>query len=113
MSTAGDPQEGKINKQLASSPVVDVLGIVSARGVAGVGRNNEWTMIFGLSGWKTINGEFRESELTVRKPVLQDEINAEQIQSRDIVRITVRLAEESVLGSPQALLLGPIIRGRF
>lgn len=97
-------------KQLDVSPEAVILGVVGAGGVSGAGggpSGDQWTVLITLSGWKPLGGELRKSEMTVRKLVPEAEVRTVMavMDSYDIVRLRARWSEDSVFGSPQALLV--------
>lgn len=103
--------EQDLIKQLESSPETEIIGVVNAGGVSGVGAgpsgdNVLWTVHITFSGWKPAGGELRKSEITVRKEVPEAAIRTFQaaMNPYDVVRVRARWSEHNVSGSPQALL---------
>lgn len=86
------------------------MGVVNAGGVsgAGVGPVDKivWSVLINLSGWKPVGGQLRKSELTIRKVVPEAAVQSYMaaIASYDVIRIKARWSEDTILGSPQALL---------
>jgi len=95
-------------KELAGRPAGELIGVVRPKGVAGVRSLGEaqWTLQIPLLAWRFDGGPVRTRELVVRKQ------GAERLVTRmmgrigdyDVLRMRARLAEKSVLGSPQARL---------
>src|SRR5262245_12954746 len=99
-------------KQLESSPEAEILGVVSPGGVIGAGgsasdKSSLWTVLITLLGWRQVGGSLRESELVIRKDVSDRQLKTlmAAMDQYDVVRVRARLAEESVFGSPQGLLI--------
>ena len=99
----------KLLKQLENSPETEITGVVGASGVGGcLSRGDDlWTLRFSLSGWKELGGSLQKSELAICKRVPEGKIAFFQnrMDPYDVVRIRARLCKESLVGSPQALLL--------
>jgi hypothetical protein len=103
--------EDDLLRQLNGVPEVEIAGIVSAGGISGVGGSgfnddSFWTVLITLSGWRPAGLSLRKSELVVRKKVTLREVEGFRAAAKpyDVIRVRARLAEESVFGSPQALL---------
>lgn len=105
-------REDDLMRQLADSPETEILGVVAPGGVSGVGGGPsgdqiQWTLLITLSGWKPSGGEFRDSEMTVRKLVQEPEIRnyMAAMNSYDVVRLRARWSEINAMNSTQALLI--------
>lgn len=95
-------------KELAGRPAGELIGVVRPKGVAGLRSLGEaqWTLQIPLLAWRFDGGPVRQRELVVRKQ--GDERLVTRMMGRigdyDVLRMRARLAEKSVLGSPQARL---------
>src|SRR5262249_17316876 len=98
----------RLRDQLAASPVVDVLGVVSPSGVGGgtVGSEKDWIMRFTLDAWRIKGADLQNRPLQVQRDVTDKELKryGNALQSYTVVRLKARVVETSILGSPQALL---------
>jgi hypothetical protein len=98
-------------KQLEGAPESEIIGVVHARGVGGSGGglssdDDQWTLHVNFSGWKPLGGELRKSEITLLKEVPKAAIQKFMADMKpfDVVRVRARWMEDTVFGSPQALL---------
>jgi hypothetical protein len=101
--------EEKLLTQLRRSNVVEVLGVIDANGMTGSSSRGDkpGTLLFSLAVWKYPGEPVQNRKLTVRKKVVEDEITStlEPIGSYDVVHLKARVAEDSIFGTPQALLV--------
>lgn len=108
--------EQRLLKQLAAAPLVDVLGVLSASGVAGGWSRGDtlWTLLFSFASWRIAGGPLRTQELTVRRKVREKEIDKYRklIKPDVVTRIRARVVEESVFGRPEALLVKVVGRDK-
>jgi hypothetical protein len=98
----------RLRQQLAAAPTVDVLGVVSASG-AGGGKScgqKLWTLRFTLDAWRIKGADLQTRTLDVQREVNDKALHRYQdaLESYAVVRLKARVVEESVLGTPQALL---------
>lgn len=102
------PTEVQLLKQLASAPIVDVLGIL-ASGVSGHRSRGEtkWTLLFTFASWRIAGDRLHTHDLVVRRKVGERAIDRYRrlIKQNTATRIRARVVEESVFGGPQALLV--------
>jgi hypothetical protein len=102
-------QQIELMAQLERCATVEVLGVVRANGVGGGlnGKEEHWTLRFAFDAWKYSSGKIQNQKLTICKIVSREELNLymRQIRPFDVVRILARVAEQNILGSPQALLV--------
>lgn len=108
--------EARLRRQLARAPLGTLVGVLAPRPVSGGRSQGERrpTMIMTLLAWQFDGGPVQRRELVVRKQV--DESTLSKMMKRfddyDVVRLRVRLAEENAFGSPQALLVRVLGKGR-
>jgi hypothetical protein len=108
MPTKPDPHDVLI-AELEREPISDVLGVLCASGMGGVGSGKDtsrWILQFELTSWKYFGGEIQNRELIVRKFVSDQELRSTmgQFEPYDIVRLCARVAEKNSYNKPQALL---------
>ena len=99
--------------QLSGRPVETVLGLVNAHDEGGWPEGNEkWTLSFTFHCSKIPPGPMRTRALSVRITTSRDEFDSlwNRVHSYSVVRIRAKVVEESVIGTPQAELLGTISR---
>jgi hypothetical protein len=103
----GGPQ--LLLRQLDASPIVEVAGVVDARGVNGTWSRGDdtWTLLFQFAGWRVDGGPLRTDQLVVRQLVEREEIDRmrARVQPYQLIRIRARLSEQNVFHRPEALLL--------
>src|SRR5262245_31133501 len=101
------PTMAKFRKQLASAPLVDVVGVLSAHGVGGGWSpgDTRWTMTFSFAAWRIIGRELHRNELIVRREVREKEIEVfrKLVQPNVVTRIRARVVEHSVWERSDAL----------
>jgi hypothetical protein len=99
----------RLMEQLDARPIVQVFGVVDARGVGGAMSrgDDKWTLVFQLAAWRYAGGDLRHDKLTVRKLVENAEIHAmrARVQPYQLIRIRARVAEHNVHDRPEALLI--------
>jgi hypothetical protein len=95
-------------EQLAASPIVEVLGVVWPPGAGGGKSRGEelWTLRFILDSWRTEGAALQHRPLLVHRQVTEKELKQHQkaIKPYTIVRLKARVVENSIIGTPQALL---------
>jgi hypothetical protein len=93
---------------LGKAPVVELLGVVDASGVAGAQAPPEprWMLVFSLAAWRVVGQPVQRRELAVRKLVAKESITEamKRVQPLAVVRLRARVAEENVEGKPHAML---------
>lgn len=98
----------RLYEQLATSPVDEITGVVSARGVgAAKSRGDElWSLLMTFDAWRVGSGPIRTESLTVHCKVSEEELHALQnrIGAETVIKIRARVSDENVFGSPQALM---------
>jgi hypothetical protein len=99
----------RLRDQLAASPIVEVLGVVSASGASGgqFGDQKLWTLQFTLDAWRIKGSDVQDRPLDVQRQVNGKDLERyqEALESYTVVRLKARVVEKSVLGTPQALLV--------
>ena len=101
-------------KQLNAQPVSEILGVVDplCSGVVGSSDGNDrWTFSVTFAAWKLAGEPARTRKLTLRKPgILLDECGflSDLFKPYEVLRFRARLAEQSVFGGPEALLVEAI-----
>jgi len=98
----------RLLEQLATSPIVDLLGVVSPNGVTG-GRSRGqelWTLRLVLDAWRIHGGILETRQLNVQRQVTDQELKQFQsvIQPYLVIRIRARLVNDTAFGGPEALL---------
>ncbi len=95
-------------RELRAAPLVEVTGVISARGVAGVMSKGEtqYTIMFGLEPWRVVGGELETSHLNVRHLGPQERIHAlrAELPPYSVLRIRARVLTKSAFPNPQAWL---------
>jgi hypothetical protein len=108
-TNAVEDRTERLMEQLTASPIVEVFGVVDARGVGGgMSRGDEkWTLVLQLAAWRYAGGDMRHDKLTVRQLVENAEIDAmrARVQPYQLIRIRARVAEQNVHDRPEALLI--------
>lgn len=100
-------------EQLAGRPVEDVLGLVDPGGPGGwPEEGGGWTFHFTFHNWKAPQGPLKAEPLSVLFTTSRERFAAlwEVVHAYSILRVRARVAEQSVIGTPQAQLvelLGP------
>lgn len=101
-------QQALLRTQLAAAPVVQVTGVVQAGGASGAKAADAtlWDMSFRFTAWRVASGKLNTKSLTLRRPVSRIELHAhiKSIVPKLILRVEARVIEDSVIGSPQAML---------
>lgn len=95
-------------EQLAASPIVEVLGVVSPSGV-GAGRSGKqelWDLLMTLNPWRVPGGKLEPKVLSVNRPVTEAELRhyQEVLKPYSVVRLKVHLGKLPDLDFPEALL---------
>jgi hypothetical protein len=108
-------RERALYDQLKRSPVVDVTGILGPGGSSGHGgaEPDEWCLMFSFAAWKQGDDRIRHDQLIVRHPGLtQGQLKQfmSELNPYAIVRVSAKLAEDSIYGRPEALLVEIIHR---
>jgi hypothetical protein len=94
--------------QLSGRPLENVTGVVDACGKCGWPEGGDrWTLHFTLHCWKIPPGPLKTRPLSVSFTTSRQEYDSlwERVDSYAVVRIRARVAEESVIGTPEAELL--------
>jgi len=99
--------------QLERCAIVDILGVIGPSGIGVSGSRNQpheplrWTVLISFPAWKYQDGTVRHDELTIRKEVPNQEIcpACQRLEPYDVVQVRARVAENSVFGSSQGLLV--------
>jgi hypothetical protein len=108
MNESGETTEKTLLKRLNQCPVVEVVGVVDANGASGGSYSSGddlWTLSLCLAAWKYPGRSLQRTKLTVRKKVPESEIGSLDLNPYDVVALKVRIAEQNVFGTPQALLV--------
>ncbi|HWX23201.1 MAG TPA: DUF2262 domain-containing protein [Candidatus Binatia bacterium] len=94
--------------QLATAPIVDLLGVVSPNGVTGGRSRGEelWTLRLAFDAWRIHGGGVETRRLTVRRKVTDQELAQFRgvIRPYMVIRIRARVVSASACGGPEALL---------
>jgi hypothetical protein len=94
--------------QLATAPIVDLLGMVSPNGVTGGRSRGEelWTLRFVFDAWRIHGGAVQTRPLTIRRKVSEQELAQFRglIRPYMVIRIRARVASDSPFGGPETLL---------
>jgi hypothetical protein len=101
-------KEEALSRDLAGRALVDLYGVVDVNGVYGVSEGGtQWTMKFSLAAWRYDGSPVQTRELLVRKNMSESELDSlrETICGHDLIHVRARVAEENILGKPQALLV--------
>src|ERR1043166_4880244 len=99
--------------QLAEQLAEDVVGLIHPSGQAGWPEDGEqWTLSFTFHCWKVPPGPLKTQPLSVRITTSRQEYESlwNRLHAYTVIRIRARVAENSVLGTPQAQLselIGP------
>ncbi|MFQ3661710.1 MAG: DUF2262 domain-containing protein, partial [Chloroflexaceae bacterium] len=100
-------RQKRLRDQLAVSPVVDVLGVVSAHGAGGGrgGSEHMWVLMFTFDAWRIVGGDLHTEPLSISRKVTEQEFDRlrNMIAPYTVVRIKARVGE-SAFGGHQALL---------
>jgi hypothetical protein len=114
---AAASRRGKRKEQLASSPVVEVSGVVGPTGACGAKTDREgpWTLQFSLAAWRIADGDLHKDALDVSRTATKEELRQlmASITAYGVVQIRARVAVDEPPGKSEALLeefLGPIER---
>lgn len=94
--------------QLSGRPVEDVIGLVDASGKGGWPEGgDQWTLHFTFHCWKVSPGPMKTRPLSVSMTTSRPQFDSlwKRVDSYAVVSIRARIAEESVIGTPQAELL--------
>jgi hypothetical protein len=94
--------------QLSGRPVEHVIGLIDANGKAGwPEEGDQWTLSMTFHCWKIPPGPMKTRPLSVSFTASRREVDLlwERVHSYSVVGIRARVAEESVIGTPQAELL--------
>lgn len=106
--TNATQRQQQLYEQLATCPVDEITGVVSARGVgAAKSRGDElWSLLMTFDAWRVGSSSIRTESLTVRCKVFEEELRALQnrIDAETVIKIRARVSDENVFGSPQALM---------
>lgn len=98
----------RLYERLTTSPVDEITGVVSARGVgAARSRGDElWSLLMTFDAWRVGSGPMRTELLTVHRKVSEEELQALQnrIGAETVIKIRARVSDENAFGSPQALM---------
>jgi len=101
-------KQQKLLEQLMASPIVEVIGLVSAMGTTGgkLGGEELWTLKATLEAWRVHGGPLQTSPLAIRRKVTNAELKTFQavMPEYSIIRIHARVIKESPFGGPEALL---------
>jgi len=101
-------RQQQLLEQLAVSPVVDVLGVVSPAGASGGKSRGEelWTFRFTFEAWRVRGGRAQTRPLTIRRKVTDQELAVfrELIKPYTVICIRARVLSESPFGGPEGLL---------
>lgn len=99
----------RLRDQLAASPIVEILGVVSASGAGGGKSRGEklWTLQFTLDAWRIKGANLQNRPLDVQRRVNDKDLERfqEALEPSTVIRFKARVVEKSVLGTPQALLV--------
>jgi hypothetical protein len=94
--------------QLQTSPIVELVGVVSANGVTGGRSRGEelWTLRLAFDVWRIHGGGLETRTLTVRRKVTDQELGQFRglIRPYMVIRIRARVLSASPFGGPEALL---------
>jgi hypothetical protein len=100
-------RQQRLLDQLAVSPIVEVLGVVSPSGASGgrVGGESLWSVGFTFDAWRIVGGDLRAGPLSISRKVTDQELDKLQrkIGPYAVVRIKARVGE-SAFGGHQARL---------
>lgn len=99
--------------QLEAAPLLELFGVIGASppGASRFRGETGWTLSFTLEGWRRMGTNLRRERLTVRRPGLSEKELDERkslLSPLGLVHLEVRLAENSVMGRPEALLINII-----
>lgn len=101
-----------LRRQLRSAPTVVLSGVLEAYGVSGgfAQGDRTWWLSLHFAAWRADGGPVREVALNATRPATEQSIDAtmKRLGDFEVVRVRARLADPSVEGDPQALLIGPI-----
>lgn len=100
-------KEQQLLEQFAQRPIVEISGIVNVNGVrAGrIGGEQLWTMTIKLDAWRVGEGALKTESLIIKRKVSDENLKKFQklIKAESIIKINVRLIEENISGTAQAL----------
>jgi hypothetical protein len=93
--------------QTAASPIVEVLGVVSANGATGArgGQEELWSGSFTLDAWRVVGGKLQTVPMYVGRKMTQEELDRLRLEVRpySVVRVKARIGENA-FGGGSALL---------
>lgn len=99
-----DARQQKLTDQLAVSPIIEVLGVVSARGGgAGGGHvpgDELWQLSFRFDAWRIVGGEVQTGELLMSRKMPKEEMREwmDKIKPYSVLRVRARLGEPAFIG---------------
>ena len=101
-------REQQLYDQLASCPVIEMTGIVSASGV-GESRSpgqQLWSLLITFDAWRVGSGPVRTESLTIKRKVSTHELRTlkNAIGANAVIKVRARLPEDGIFRRPQALL---------
>lgn len=112
--TALKREAAQLWRELARAPAGDLVGVVQPKGVGGgkLQGEKDWTLQIPLLAWRFDGGPLRKEALVVRKRVTERGVAAmiDRLGDYEVVRMRVRVAEENITGTPQAMLVRMIGR---
>lgn len=102
-------KQNRLLQLLAASPEITLLGVVDASGAGGSNTPGEepWVLRFALVVWHVEGTPVKTEKLTVQRQVTKQELRQymDRIKPYTVLRIRAHIAEETDIGSPQALLV--------
>jgi hypothetical protein len=108
-----EAREQGLFQLLGACPVVDVTGVVSARGAGGGKSRGEelWTLHFEFDAWRIDGAEVQTQALTIRRKVTDEQLRSfqETIRPHRILRIRVHVGPEVSADETRKALLESII----
>ena len=107
---SAEARRAELMGQLERSPVVDIVGVVHARGCGGArsGGRQHWTLSFALAAWRYAGGPVQDRELVIwKEPVNLSEIDVFRgsIRPFKVLKVRARVAETNSFNSPRGLLV--------
>ncbi len=106
-------RERKLFESLANCPVVDVVGVISARGAGGGQSRGEelWTLLFGFDAWRIDGGGVQTGALTIRRKVTDEQLRSfqESIRPHRILRIRACVGPRTAADETREALLESIV----
>jgi len=101
-------REQRLHELLAVSPVHILTGVVGPNGAIGfqLQGQTDWTLIIPLVAWRFEGENARQTDLTLRQRVSEDQFESlrQKILPYNVGRVRARVALENELGTPHGLL---------